>query len=49
MLCVQEIKTGTISRVPDELADKRVLSGQYKFIPKNLWKKDVRTPKNDKQ
>ena len=46
MKTVQNIKTGEILRRPDDEAYRLVtvkqLLGPYKYVPKNMWKKNVR-------
>ena len=47
MKCIKAIKetsqyeVGRIMRVEDKVADQRVSTGYWKFIPKNEWKEDV--------
>ncbi len=48
MKCIKAIKetsqyeVGRIMRVEDKVADQRVSTGYWKFIPKNEWKEDGR-------
>ena len=61
MKCIKAIKetsqyeVGRIMRVEDKVADQRVSTGYWKFIPKNEWKSEGRVspvlpePKNKKE
>ena len=42
MKCVQNKSTKTIERVPNGVAQSRVTSGDYTYVAKELWKRDVR-------
>jgi len=42
MKCVQYLKTNKIDRVSDEEAADLHRAGQVKYVPKALWKKEVR-------
>lgn len=48
MKCIKAIKetsnyeVGRIMRVEDKVADQRVSTGYWKFIPKNEWKNEGR-------
>ena len=60
MKCIKAIKEttvyelGRIMRVEDKVADQRVSTGYWKYIPKNEWKNEGRVapilpePKNKK-
>ena len=42
MKTIQHIESGNIIRLSDERATKRVSFGGWKYIPKSVWKKEVR-------
>lgn len=42
MKCIQDIETGEVVRVRDEIAAKRVNEGTHKYANKELWKKTGR-------
>jgi len=46
MKCIK-LSSGKIERVPDERADALVSHGNASFIPKSIWKKEVRDIKKE--
>lgn len=38
MKCIEEIATGKMDRVKDHIADQKVKSGKYKYIPKHIYR-----------
>jgi hypothetical protein len=42
MKCIQNNKTKTIERVTNLTASRRVESGDWTYVAKELWKRDVR-------
>lgn len=41
MKCIRQ-KDGTITRVNDSVARKQVDTGKAEYIPRSIWKKEVR-------
>ncbi len=42
MKCVANVATHKIKRVTNELANILVSSGDWNYVPKAIWKRDVR-------
>jgi hypothetical protein len=38
MKCIMKISDGSITRIADEAAKKKVESGAFKYVPKSEWK-----------
>lgn len=45
MKCVKNLKTGEIERVHNELAQKLFNNQTHLFIPRKMWKEQVRDKK----
>jgi hypothetical protein len=45
MKCIKEISTNKIVRTNDAMANLKVSSGDWKYIPKEEWKSKVRDSK----
>ena len=42
MKCIENNATHKIKRVTNELASDLVSSGDWNYVPKEIWKRDVR-------
>jgi len=42
MKCIRSLETQQISRVPNTVAEGRVLGGQAEYVSKKIWKTEVR-------
>jgi len=49
MKCVKHVESGKIMRVANIVAHKHVLEGQWKYIPKEEWKVNVRDKNKNKE
>lgn len=49
MKCVKNLETLEIKRVDDSVAQKRVMTGDWMYVPKSAWKAVTRVVKEDKE
>lgn len=42
MKCIRNLKTNEVTRVTDSIADNAVDSGSHVYVPKSIWKSEVR-------
>ena len=49
MKCIKDNITGNVSRLSDDIARKRVNSGEAVYVAKHIWKKEVRDKNTPKQ